>query len=398
MENIIIIGGGISGLYTAYHLLKKKKYNILIIEKEKEIGGRLFTEKVEIENETYFLEGGAGVLRDDDKLLIELLNELKININYWNNKTTVIYNNKANNEVLKFDYQKIIEDLCKNSLNQISFIDLLNENTKISKKEKIGTLIGTTYSELFNANSKNICKNNDFYEFLYENHHKFGKPRAWTDLTENILKQIEILGGKIIISTSVKEISSNYIITNKNDIFHFDKIIITCPYHYFEKIKIPKSLDSWKLLLQKYHEEIDYLRVYSYFEKPLIINTKIATNLSIRRIIPLNEKLIMTVYTDGKDATKINKLCKNKKELDKYIRNELSLLLETEIPKIEKNWCYYWKKGISYWKPSHHYVSDIVKIVRHPLQNIFFCGDTYSEFPGWIESALESCKYVIDNN
>jgi hypothetical protein len=395
MERIVIIGAGIAGLFTAYNLLKKNKYEIIIIEKENEIGGRLYTQQVNIDNHTFYLEGGAGVFRDDDKNVVKLLNELNISYNLWKSNTDVIYSKDNENQILNNDYEKVIYNLCKYKQNNKSFIDILQNNNNLEDIEKIAVLIGTTYTELFNANSKNVCNNNDFFEFLYSNKHQFGKPKAWNELPQYLEKEILALGGKIITNTSVVEINKNFVKTNNSSKFKYDKLIVTCPYHYFIKIKLNIDLNLWKQNIESYHEEIDYLRVYSYFKEPLILKNKIATNLSIRRVIPLSDKMIMTIYTDGFDATHINKLCKNKNKLDNLIKAELKTLLHHDIPSIEKNWCFFWKKGISYWKPSDISVKEIIKKIRNPISNIYFCGDTYSEFPGWIESAIKSCNFII---
>jgi hypothetical protein len=395
MKNIVIIGAGIAGLYTGYRLLQKNKYLVTIIEKEKELGGRLFTQKVDIDKKTFHLEGGAGVLRDDDENIVSLLKELKIPFNLWKSNTDVIYNTNNKNILLNEDYSHPIEELCTQSKNNISFIDLLNNNNNLDKLDKIGILIGSTYTELFNANSKNICENNDFFEFLYTNSHKFGKPESWAHVAEVLGKIIIDLGGSIINNTSVKEINEKSVITNRKKEYLYDKLIITCPYHYFSKIIVNNKFDKWKQLIDSYHDEIDYLRIYSYFKEPIIIKNKIASNLSIRRVIPLSDRMIMTVYTDGKDATLINKLSKSNDDLNQFLKEQLKLLLEKEIPDIEKNWCFFWKKGISYWKPSNMPMNDLINEIIHPIDNVFFCGDTYSEFPGWIESALKSSEKII---
>ena len=53
--DIIIVGGGIAGLFLAYKL-KDTKQNILLIEKEKELGGRIHT----IYKTDYHYECGAA--------------------------------------------------------------------------------------------------------------------------------------------------------------------------------------------------------------------------------------------------------------------------------------------------------------------------------------------------
>ena len=81
--DIIIIGGGIAGLYTLYKLSKKyPDYKILLIEKEKKLGGRVSTYK----DQYMTLEEGAGRFSDNHVLFIDLLNEL--GLNYKIKKTT----------------------------------------------------------------------------------------------------------------------------------------------------------------------------------------------------------------------------------------------------------------------------------------------------------------------
>lgn len=398
MDKVIIVGAGIAGLYTAYELLKKKKYSVLIIEKEKELGGRMYTQKVEIDKKTFFLEGGAGVLRDDDDTTIKLLHELDIPLKFWQSDSAIVYNDGNKSQIREFDYMKATNELCKNSENNKSFMEVLEENTTLPEKEKIGILIGTTYSELFDANSKDVCENNDWFEFLYNrkaNTHQFGKPKAWLELTNRLELEIQKRGGVILRNTCVTEIKNSSVKTNKNQVYPFDKLIVTCPYHFFKKIKTPLSLKGWRYFMDKYHEEVDYLRVYSYFEEPLEITKKISTNLSIRRVIPISNQMIMSVYTDGNDAKYIHKICKDDEKLSEYIRDELSVLLERDIPKIKKNWCFFWPKGISYWKPSEYSVEEMVEMVRHPVGNIYFCGDTYSEHPGWLDGAMDSCEFIV---
>ena len=76
--DIIVVGAGLSGLYSAYNIKKMfPKINLLVLESNKRefIGGR-------IGNDIFYGEQiviGAGVgRRDTNKLLIKLLKELDI--------------------------------------------------------------------------------------------------------------------------------------------------------------------------------------------------------------------------------------------------------------------------------------------------------------------------------
>lgn len=71
--DIIVIGGGISGLYTTYNLLKKYPHiNIAIIEKENYLGGRVYTDT----SHDMTIEAGAGRFSGSHILLMNLIHEL----------------------------------------------------------------------------------------------------------------------------------------------------------------------------------------------------------------------------------------------------------------------------------------------------------------------------------
>ena len=75
MNDVIIIGGGLSGLYTGYNILKNAKNSkVVILEKEERFGGRIETFK----NRNMSVESGAGRFHNKNKLLNELLEEFKL--------------------------------------------------------------------------------------------------------------------------------------------------------------------------------------------------------------------------------------------------------------------------------------------------------------------------------
>jgi protoporphyrinogen oxidase len=74
--DVIIIGGGISGLYSAYKIQKLcPDKSIMILEKGSCLGGRMDT--YNFYNTTVNIGAGIG-RKEKDGILIKLLNELKI--------------------------------------------------------------------------------------------------------------------------------------------------------------------------------------------------------------------------------------------------------------------------------------------------------------------------------
>jgi len=77
-DRIRIIGGGISGLYCAYRILKREpSKKVLVLEKTNRLGGRIETFK-----DLYMsVESGAGRFHNGNKLLLKLLDELELTEN-----------------------------------------------------------------------------------------------------------------------------------------------------------------------------------------------------------------------------------------------------------------------------------------------------------------------------
>lgn len=71
--DVVILGGGMAGMYAAYHILKiSPQTKIVILEKEKYLGGRVYTHR----DKYMEVDAGAGRFHDKHYLLLELIDEL----------------------------------------------------------------------------------------------------------------------------------------------------------------------------------------------------------------------------------------------------------------------------------------------------------------------------------
>ena len=80
MNDLVVVGGGIAGLYTAYKYLTKYKNNkikkkVILIERNNRMGGRIFTYNHKHKNKTYPIEAGAGRISSNHKNLMKLIKE-----------------------------------------------------------------------------------------------------------------------------------------------------------------------------------------------------------------------------------------------------------------------------------------------------------------------------------
>jgi len=75
--DLVIIGGGISGIYTLYKLSKTFPHlKILLLESGQRYGGRIYSYKENVDGEEYIMDLGAGRLGHHHKLITNLINEL----------------------------------------------------------------------------------------------------------------------------------------------------------------------------------------------------------------------------------------------------------------------------------------------------------------------------------
>ena len=73
MFDVIVLGGGIGGLYAAYSVLKKHHgASVLVLEKESYLGGRVFT----YHDKFMTVEAGAGRFHKKHFLLMKLIREM----------------------------------------------------------------------------------------------------------------------------------------------------------------------------------------------------------------------------------------------------------------------------------------------------------------------------------
>ena len=107
---ILIIGAGISGLFTGYELLKRN-YKFVILEKNDKIGGKIDT----IKYDNFAIESGPSVINENQHTIITLCKELNIKLEYTKSKF-FSYSKNIDTTKLKKKYGKVEDILTNNDI------------------------------------------------------------------------------------------------------------------------------------------------------------------------------------------------------------------------------------------------------------------------------------------
>lgn len=450
----IILGGGVAGLYTAYHILQKSpNSSILILEKENHLGGRIHT----FSDKYMTVEAGAGRFHEKNILLFELLKELglvsKIHKISGSASFAPIENPGAfMNSILDREgmgsqplwgvsspsmdlltpIYKLFFDMALGTqnipnaelifrvivaskgepLSKLQNISFLHFAKEVLTQEEIDFIAGSFgyYSELVIMNAadaiylmeQHLTPMNQFYVL------NGGLSQIIENLENKLVKQKHI---KILTNRAVKNIhfsKNEFTIQceNLDTTYIGETCICAVPNTVLQKFKIFHPV---KHLLNKIDCQ-PLCRIYSQFPKGddgegevwFKGLPKLTTNNDLRMVIPIDEKegILMSSYTDNKFARKWNQLYEKEGEPG-VNRRLVSLLKEStgrDIPLPVKSHVFYWECGVGYWGIGAN--SAIVsESLIHPMKEmkLFICGEPYSEKnQQWIEGALETSQKLID--
>jgi hypothetical protein len=396
-NDVIILGGGISGLYLGIELLKQNR-KVLLLEKNSRLGGRIYT----IKYENHTLESGAGRFSECHQMLFNLLKRYKLfDKKYPITKyADVLVSNKKNYSTNVEDYYKLIFSKSKNYKNSY----LANKYTYEILEEILGSkelvkhfvsIYGYTGDVMY---SNAICGLNilscDYYSEQF-----YVLIGGLTQLVDKMKDEFIQLGGKIQLDMQVENIyqssDSSYLLEAKGNKYTCNQLVLAITPKAIEKLK-PRSV-SFDFL--KFVQPVPLLRIYFYYDKKnaaLSNLKKLITDLDIHYIIPINQNSIMISYTDSKLADFWNSLYKENKDLFyKKILSEFTACTGVKLGIPDKVFMEYWSEGMYVWTPGFNYVENYDNVIN-PMENLFISNEGISKKQGWIEGALLVANDVLE--
>ena len=409
--DIVIIGTGIAGLYTAHRILQKDpKCKLLILERNDHPGGRIQTFK----HGSVSIEGGAGRFNQNHVLLLRLLKELNLedlkveipgdihffpstqtyDVQYINQSPFTVMNHvlqyakkMSRTELRKFPFMEIVKRVFRNRPKDVQFL-----------KDSFGY-----YQQLMEMNAFDAVKL--FDEGMHSKN-------TFYTLKGGLSQIIQQLLYKIAVFPNVHVQYSHEV----SDIKWLDDIQLFCVQvrrqakQYLVKkcvAAIPKpglqKLSIFRPIENSYLRAIQIkplCRIYTQFaKKDIWFRTipKTTTNNTNRYIIPIDREQgwIMLSYTDSRYAHYWRNLATQTKIVNK-LRENVQKTFGFKIAEPIKMKVCFWDVGTAFWKPQYnsHILSKriIQPNMSYPL---YICGENFSMNQGWMEGALETSEEVI---
>lgn len=403
--DIIIIGSGMAGLFSAYTIKNlSPTTSFLILEKYKKqwIGGRT-------SNEMFYgtqIVTGAGIGRKNkDKLLIKLMDD--IGIKYSEFESTINYAETFN----PIDIIKVIKKL------KDEYIKHPELRNKSFKEFFIKTFDENLYKLFIISAGYTDYENADLYETLY-NYGMDDNKGGWSGLhipwKKMVNKLYDIIGKNHFRFSSdvieIKKVNQKpclfQITTENGNLYTANKVIVATTITGIQKL-VPGA-SSKTSLYQQIHGQ-PFLRLYAKFNKESSeIMKKYVTSYTIvpgplQKIIPMNadKGVYMIAYSDNGSALLQKKFLENNVEN----RNLYCELIEKSlgIPrgelKITAIKDYYWPIGTHYYEPlkgDFKNRKEFIYKAQHPENGMLVVGEVVSKDQGWTEGALESVKSVLN--
>lgn len=419
MYDIVVIGGGIAGLFTAYQIHKKNpQTKVLLLEKENRFGGRIYTY-----NDLHMtVEAGAGRFNGSHRLVMNLIDELGLASKRNKNSSNVVFRHADSTNSVEYseNHSTLGTKMSKTLPNASLIHHLVAKSSTFSKeylqhhtlsqyanqvltKQQVQYIKRSFgyYSELVIMNAYDALKllqslgpSNTFYGLK-------GGLEQIIQRMETILRKnpnIQLLKQTMVTNIVYKE-PVFYIYTNK---LHYECNTCVCA--------LPKpallTLPIFKSIRPLIHKVTcgTLCRIYTQYEPENVWFRDIerfTTDNDLRMVIPYNrdEGTIMISYSDNLFADKWEKMYQEKgiREVNKRVREQIleSTGIHTPLPKRTK--LFYWECGVGYWAVGADSKTVAEKIIQpFPDMPLFVCGENYSEHEQqWIEGALETSKKVF---
>lgn len=415
----IVVGGGISGLYSAIELQKKyPEWSIAIIEKYKGLGGRTYSYSPPGFPGVRW-EMGAGRIQESHILVKKLVK--KYGLHLIPIHKDIGFQEVAGGPILPNPFEKsfismyiaplgvLPESVLKMHTLYELMVDIYGQ---VRAKEILDTF--PYWAEVHVLRADLALKT--FLEGEMHSHEGYSViQEGFSELIARMVDEFSKRGGVLLNRQTVvglkqgdseKETDLEVEFGRKKDKVHgFIKLrarkccIFAVHADALRKIRgFHKGFEA----LQKVKTE-PLFRIYAIFKDSSWFPGRFVTPSRLRYFIPIDLKngVVMISYTDGKDTEEYHKVYMKggDEALQKAVMKDIRMLLpEKDIPEPLVLKGHYWDTGATYWLPGNYDVEEMSFDSCRPLKElkgIYMCGESFSLKQAWVEGALEQTEKCL---
>ena len=402
--DILIIGGGIAGLYCARQLLKAHpSLRLVLCEHYKVLGGRMATYHKTLPGDLAVQwEIGAGRISDSHVRLHALLREYGLHTAPIGGD--LMYKESGSAPLEKNIFEPSLDILFGPLLALPS--DILAKHTLEELLISIhGKKATQRWMDRFPYHSELVYLRADegLREFSNEmkSHEGFSVcVEGLGALAEKMAAECVERGAVILTQYTCTGLGKGWAeftsegLTRK---IHAKKIICALHANAMRSIPFFKGFTTLKKIQME-----PLTRMYAVFPvrggKSWFHGLpRIVTPMPIRYILPINDSkgVIMISYTDSKFSRAFSG-----KDPEAEVMKEIRALFpEKDIPDPLLFKVHEWKEGVSYWLPGGYSVKEVSEKALVPFPKvypgIYVCGESFSERQGWVEGSIEHAALLL---
>jgi monoamine oxidase len=412
---VLVLGAGLAGLTAAYRLMQKG-IDVIILEAQNRVGGRVFTHTIDKESHLT-VELGAEWVGESHQKLKNYCKEFGLKLNNHQFDTALILNRTyspinawAYDAAWETKYQKILKDFTtynekqQRELDKITWWRFLKKNGVNDHDLEILELFHSTdYGEstrfisAYSALAEySISSPKDEMDYKIE-----GGNTKIVEAFKNKIGEDRIKMSHLV--TSIDQTSKKVMVTCQNGTkWEADKVICTLPVNALLNVNFNPVLPASKI------EALDSLAYARIIKTSILFKERFWGNESLDIITDgvgqyyfhstknqAGTKGCLTSYSIGDKASKMNEAQK------------IATLCETLEPAFgkvahlaEKAVSYYWGED-AFTKGAYavymlNQSFDVKETIAKSFKNVHFAGEHIADWQGFMEGAIETGESAAD--
>ena len=354
---VIVVGGGIGGLFCAMHLARRK-HVVTVLEKGDYWGGRLFTMEAGY-------EAGGARFHASHRRLRRLLRSFRLG-------------SLPIPGLPSMDWQQL-QLLCVEPATDVTAP--LPPSPALQAVQ--GYLGYDGEFELSHAAEMQhqVCQDlTRLHYYLVEG--------GFSALVAKVQERVVKYGGKTRLAsavTRVEEVGGTFRVHLDQEVLGADRVVLAVPPSVVQQV-YPAVPDLRDLLVST-----PLFRIYGTWKTPWWTPADRQVDAELGWIIPATSNVLMVSYTDGAKARAWKKL--QDQEGDAALQAVIVARLQTLFPQCTEPQSFtyhYWPEGVHFFRPRQDRRTDAELVAKWTQGRVPLIGEAFSTQHAWVEGALAS--------